>query len=95
VDLNQPLLIPATLVWLAALPLAASGPLGQTTATQPTLKVLYKFVKTAFPNDLVEVTPGEFLGIAEVWSRQTGHHRGRRPKGITPGRCCLSPLAMR
>jgi hypothetical protein len=30
-----------------------------------------------------------------VWSRQTGHHRGRRPKGITPGRCCLSPLAMR
>src|ERR1017187_1463889 len=30
-----------------------------------------------------------------VWSRQTGHCLGRRSKGITPGRCCLSPLAVR
>jgi hypothetical protein len=26
---------------------------------------------------------------------QTGHCLGRRSKGITPGRCCLSPLAVR
>jgi hypothetical protein len=30
-----------------------------------------------------------------VWSSQTGHHRGRRSKGITPGRCCLLLLAVR
>jgi hypothetical protein len=30
-----------------------------------------------------------------VWSRQTGHCLGRRSKGITPDRCCLSPLAVR
>jgi len=30
-----------------------------------------------------------------VSSRQTGHRRGRRSKGITPARCCLSPLAVR
>ena len=26
---------------------------------------------------------------------QTGHRRGRSSNGITPGRCCLSPLAVR
>jgi len=30
-----------------------------------------------------------------VWSWQTGHRRGRRSKGITPGRCCLLLLAVR
>jgi len=30
-----------------------------------------------------------------VWSWQTGHRLGRRSNGITPGRCCLSPLAVR
>ena len=30
-----------------------------------------------------------------VWSWQTGHRLGRRSSGITPGRCCLSPLAVR
>ena len=30
-----------------------------------------------------------------VGLRQTGHCRGRRANGITPGRCCLSPLAVR
>ena len=30
-----------------------------------------------------------------VWFPQTGHRRGSRSSGITPGRCCLSPLAVR